>query len=360
MSVRRHLGFGSTPNFNNLYVEVLKNTDNKGRLLYANYDPSLGEPPTEEQVELLKTYTPTMPILTFTGSEKLHGENMAVCYSQGELWVQGRNHIRTILGDQNGMALFVETTKSTWMQLIADITNLHKISTHTHTIVIDCEWAGGNIQKGNAACSGTDKGAYIFDYFRVVCNKTDESETFTTSNLNTYPDNSIYLMSHFGFYETTLDFNNPTECEEKLKVLAESIENSSPIAKFHNKSANVGEGVYLYGTDGTIVYRLKAKGEKHGGKPKQPREQSPISDEHAATLIALAETVTPVWRLTQAITDTNATEMKHLGEVIKWVIADIAKEETPTLVEAQVELKDLSRYVSSIVKTYYQDHLKAY
>ena len=64
--------------------------------------------------------------------------------------------------------------------------------------------------------------------------------------------------------------------------------------------------------------------------------------------------------LRPAITDTNAAEMKHLGAVIKWVIADIAKEETPTLVEAQVELKDLSRYVSSIVKTYYQDHLKAY
>lgn len=90
MSVRRHLGFGSTPSFKNLYIEVLRNTDNKGRLLYANYDPSLGEPPTEEQVELLKTYKPTMPILTFTGSEKLHGENMAVCYSQGELWVQGQ------------------------------------------------------------------------------------------------------------------------------------------------------------------------------------------------------------------------------------------------------------------------------
>ena len=90
MSVRRHLGFGSTPSFKNLYIEVLRNTDNKGRLPYANFDPSLGEPPTEEQVELLKTYKPTMPILTFTGSEKLHGENMAVCYSQGELWDQGQ------------------------------------------------------------------------------------------------------------------------------------------------------------------------------------------------------------------------------------------------------------------------------
>lgn len=361
MSVRRHLGFGSTPSFKNLYIEVLRNTDNKGRLLYANYDPSLGEPPTEEQVELLKTYKPTMPILTFTGSEKLHGENMAVCYSQGELWVQGRNNIRTILGDQNGMALFVETTKSTWMQIIMILEGMFDINTDTHTIVLDCEWAGGNIQKGNAACSGTDKGAYLFKYFRVVSNIDDTYVLHSTSSLS-YPTHNIYNICEFGAYEVNIDFNRPEEMHEMLNKAALSIEANSPIAKYFDKPDNVGEGLYFYSKPDGVhpVYRLKVKGEKHGGKPKQPRDQSPISDEHAAKLIALAETVTPVWRLTQAITDTNAAEMKHLGAVIKWVIADIAKEETPTLVEAQVELKDLSRYVSSIVKTYYQDHLKAY
>ena len=73
MSVRRHLNFGSTPSFQNLYKEINKLTDNKGRLAYANYDPSLGEPPTEEQVELLQNYKCVMPTITFTGSEKLHG-----------------------------------------------------------------------------------------------------------------------------------------------------------------------------------------------------------------------------------------------------------------------------------------------
>ena len=361
MSVRRHISFGSTPNWRNCYAEVKAAQDSAGRLAYANYDPSLGIPPTDEQKELLQSYQPVMPTILFKGSEKLHGENMAVCYSQGEIWVQGRNHIRTVLGDQNGMAAFVEKTKRRWDHIFEELAQVYRINTYEYTIVIDCEWAGGNIQKGNAACSGADKGAYIFDYFRVVNNDTDERQAYSTAGLTVFPEDSIYLMSSFGSYELLLDFNNPEECEQLLNNLVKDIEDNSPIAHYFNKPENVGEGLYLYGSDGNCTYRLKAKGEKHGGKPKEPRKpKQATSPEEVEKLTAIADKVTPTWRLTQAITEVNATEPKHLGEVIKWVIADIAKEELPVLIEADVELKNLSRYISAIVKAYYFDSIKGY
>lgn len=362
MSVRRHLGFGSTPSFQNLYKDVQKNTDTEGRLAYAKYDPSLGEPPTEEQIELLQNYEADMPTLTFKGCEKLHGENMAVCYSQGEMWVQGRNHVRTLLGDQNGMAAFVDSTKSTWMQIFNLLEGKDEINTTTHTIVLDCEWAGGNIQKGNAACSGTDKGAYLFDYYRVVNNEDDEDQTlFPTTGIGYIP-HSIYNMAAFGNFTVTLDFNKPEECENTLKKIAELAEDNSPIAEYFEKPNNVGEGVYLYclAANGYPTYRLKAKGEKHGGKPKVKREQKPMDSELEAKLSALAEEVTPTWRLTQAITETNATEMKHIGEVMKWVNQDIVKEEMPKLEAAEVDPKQLGHFVAAIVKTYYIGYLKQY
>jgi len=102
MKIRRHIKFPDTPWFNKVYIEINKVTDNKARLVYANYDPSPGKPPTEEQIKKLQNYKTNLPILTFTGSEKLHGENCAVCLSNGEMWVQGRKHIRTLLDDQNG------------------------------------------------------------------------------------------------------------------------------------------------------------------------------------------------------------------------------------------------------------------
>jgi len=360
MSVRRHLGFGSTPRFSQLRKEVKGLTDNADRLAYAEYDPSLGVPPTDIQKAKLEEYVTPLPTLTFKGSEKLHGENMAVAYSNGELWVQGRNHVRTLLGDQNGMAHFVETTKSAWLSIISTLQHTYNVNTDTHTIVLDCEWAGGNIQKGNAACSGTDKAAYLFDYFKVVSNEDDSIEYLPTQDVGN-PSIGIYNMASFTQYVIELDFNNPVECEEQLKVLAEQIEDNSPIAKHFDKPANVGEGAYLWSEYNGTMLRLKTKGEKHGGKPKVPRQpKTPLTDSELIAIDALATAVTPVWRLTQAITEANATETKHIGEVIKWVMTDIAKEESEVIAASGIEFKMAQGTVVKIIKDYYFDSIKGY
>jgi len=361
MSARRHIGFGSTPRFSALYKTVKGNTDNKGRLAYAKYDPSLGVPPTEEQIVLLEEYQPLLPVLTFTGSEKLHGENMAVCYSRGELWVQGRNSVRTVLGDQNGMAAFVEGTKSTWMQIFHLLEGIESIDMTTHTVVLDMEWAGGNIQKGNAACSGTDKGAYLFDYFRVISNSDDTEQLFSTSGIS-YPSDRIYNMASFSSFSINLDFNKPDECEEKLEKLALFIEDNSPIATYFNKPDNVGEGAYLYCAEkDKPVYRLKTKGEKHGGKPKKERNSKQgLTTEAKKHLSDIADSVTPVWRITQAITETNSTERKHVGEVIKWVLADVAKEDIDMLAAEKLTIAEIKGFVATIVKDYFFDSIKGF
>jgi len=353
--IKRHIKFPSTSRFEKLYDEVKMLAANKGRLIYANYDPSLGEPPTEEQIEKLQNYKPDMPTLTFCGSEKLHGENMAVCLSNGNLWVQGRNHVRTVLRDQNGMAHFIDEHKDTIFNLFHQIRQGYDVDITTNTIVLDCEWAGGNIQRGNAACSGTDKGMYIFDYVRVVNNDTQETQYLSTEGLKVFPAESIYLMRGFGYYEVILDFNNPQKCEDKLNYLAKEVEDNSPIAKYFNKPDNVGEGLYLYTTYNNELLRLKVKGTKHGGKPKVPREaKHKLSDEESKQLLSVADKVTPAWRITQGITETDATARNHLRSLIKWVIEDIKKEENVD------NIKSISKFVAQIVKDYYFDYLKSY
>jgi len=360
MPINKHHHFGSTPNFNNLYRQVALPV----AFAYMQDNPHLLSPHskqvTADIMNNLIKWLP-MPKLRFIGSEKLHGENCGICYTKGELWINGRNHVRTLLNDQNGMAAALESNKDKWLSIISQLVSKFDIDTSTHTIVIDCEWAGGNIQNGNAACSGTDKGTYIFDYFRVVNNDTSESHFKPTTGLKVYPEDSIYLMSSFSRHAIDLDFNNPIQCEADLKDLAETIEAKSAIANYFNKPDNVGEGAYLWCEYNGTMLRLKTKGEKHGGKPKQPRTPKETkSPEEVKRYEELATAVTPVWRITQAITETNATERKHLGEVIKWVIADVVKEETPKLLEANILIRDLSRYISAEVKDYYFNSLKDY
>lgn len=355
--IKRHIKFPDTPRFSKFYNEILFATDNEGRLKYANYDPQLGIEPTEEQSEKLKNYKPELPILKFIGSEKLHGENMAICYNQGELWVQGRNSIKTVISDQNGMAKFVEEIKLEIIEFMLNFSLENEIDLEANTLVFDCEWAGGNIQKGNAACSNTDKAVYLFDYARVVCNTTNNEIYVSTENW-ARPELNIYNLKAFKKYELTLNLNNPDECEKSIQDLAEYVEENSPIAKYFGQKDNVGEGIYLYTTYNNQLFRLKAKGEKHGGKPKALKKQNEkLDNKEKDRLIALAHKITPVWRITQGIKEVNATKMEQLGTLIGWVIKDIKKEEDLKVIE---ELKYLSSYVSNIVKDYYFDFLKGY
>ena len=109
------------------------------------------------------------------------------------------------------------------------------------------------------------------------------------------------------------------------------------------------------------LYRLKAKGEKHGGKPKTPRQPKvPMTDEQSILYTKLANDVTPVWRISQAITETGATEMKHVGTVIGWIMQDIIKEELDFLVANNVSMKDINRFITPIIKDYYFDSIKGY
>jgi len=357
-SARRHLHYGSIPNWPNFYKQVARMSDNQARYDYASYDPTLGEKPTEAQAKLLQEFKPDMPTIELFGSEKLHGENMAVCYSSGEIWVQGRNSIRTVLGDQNGMAQFVEQHKSTFQTIFDEVAETCYLDTNEVTIVLDGEWAGGNIQRGNAACSGTDKAFYLFDLCRIISNETGEVQSYVSTFGIEHKDHFIYNLAEFGRYNITLDLNDKEGSYTKLEELMLSIEEKSPIAAFFDKPNNVGEGVVFHCVVNDEVLRLKVKGEKHGGKPKTPKDpKRSLTSEQAELLDNMASRVTPVWRLTQAITETNATEMKHMGEVIKWVLKDIVKEDLDLLTEASISLKDARAFIVPIIRDYYTNYL---
>jgi hypothetical protein len=279
---------------------------------------------------------------------------MAVCYSQNQLWIQARNRIVTPEKDQDGMAAYVEKHKDIWLDIIKNL----NLDTEDHTIVIDCEWAGDNINRGNAACSGQDKSAYIFKNFRYVDNRDEKITYISTSKIKSIPNKNIYALANFGEYYMPLDFNQLENYVDFLNNVTAFIEDNSPIATFFGQSDNVGEGlVYTAMYKGQFV-AFKTKGTKHGGKLKKKHNKSKITDETKAVYQDIADKITPEWRLTQGITETKASSIEDTGKLIKWVIADIIKEESHILQENKVTMKDINRYVSKIVVSFFKDYLE--
>jgi len=357
MSVRRHISYGSTSHFRDFRraihndIKYLRNKD-----LFKLLRDEDREPTTEE-LEAINAPV-SLPQVTLTGSEKIHGSFCSVCYSQGEIWIQSRNSIKTVLGDMNGLAQFVKSIEKEVLDLVFKLVEEYNLDLTTHTLALDGEWAGSNIQGKNAACSGVPNSIYLFEHFRVVSNEDNTSELLPTEPLKDLvaETDRVYLVKEFGEYTITLDLSEDNEVNlQKLKELAESIEDNSPVAKYFNKPDNIGEGAVLFTTYNGITYKVKTKADKHAGKAKAPREK--LSDEVLEARSKLAEEVTPAWRIAQGISELGITESKEVGLLIKWVLTDIVKEETLTIEEAGLTLRDINSNVAKTVKDYYFNSL---
>ena len=333
----RHISFEKTPNFKSISHEVM------GKAIF------------DFQVNNQKEYEGEpldLPTVEFHGTEKIHGTNAAVCYNNIDgLWVQSRNNVIKIGEDNCGCAQAVANNEAEWLVLINHILIKHNIDLDAFTLTIYYEWAGGNIQGDNCAVSGSDKKAFIFAYARVSDDEghLDWVDTKGISN----DDCGIHNITDYPSYHITVNFNELERAQELLdSITFKMIEPKSPVGTHFNLD-NVGEGAYYIAKVGTELIRFKHKGDAHGGKPKKKKTQEPINDARVQLLTNVAEQITPVWRLTQGITETGASTMKDFGTLLKWIVADIEKEESHMFVD--IEYKEVHKYVVACVKSYFTE-----
>ena len=150
---KRFITFGSIGQFRNTIKDVEHATK------YLGFD--------EDKQEVIYDRFVAMPTITVTGSEKVHGTNAGVCFSNSlGFWSQSRKNIITPDQDNAGCAFAAYQNESEWMMIIESLAKEHMIDLDLYIISVFYEWSGGNIQK-NSALSGLDKRAMIFQYFKV-------------------------------------------------------------------------------------------------------------------------------------------------------------------------------------------------
>jgi len=131
-----------------------------------------------------------------------------------------------------------------------------------------------------------------------------------------------------------------------------------PVLKFKGNEKTVGEGIVFVCEYKGITYRFKSKGERHANGSK-PKTLSKVDDEKIKSILDVVEKVTPVWRLEQMIEKScdlingGTLDRSKLGDYIRLVINDIIKEDMDILIEANLELKDVSKYISDVSRKYF-------
>tara|TARA_R110000782_G_scaffold54693_2_gene115742 strand:+ start:5563 stop:6621 length:1059 start_codon:yes stop_codon:yes gene_type:complete len=309
-------------------------------------------------------YDPSLPkpVLTFKGTVKLHGTNAAVSFKYGydqegsEYWAQSRENIITPEKDNAGFAFFVESKKEIFKKFAVQIGERNLFDVRSNIVTIYGEWCGGNIQK-NVGISNLPKSFFIFGIkVSPVTDFSDEEENLPPSYWIPYhylssPEDNIYNIDDFPIYSIDIDFNMPQLIQNELSELTIAVEDECPVAKAFGFSG-IGEGIVWSTNVKGIVHRFKVKGEKHSSS--KVKTLASVDVEKLGSIQKFVEYAVTESRFKQSIENVfpndEPIDTKKLGDVIRWVINDVIKEEMDTMVENGIEPKDVNKYVSTKVR----------
>jgi hypothetical protein len=303
-------------------------------------------------------YDPSLPkpVITFKGTVKLHGTNAAVSFNpQDGFWVQSRENIITPEKDNAGFAFFAENNKHAFMRLVHDVSVNEDLDVHKNTITIYGEWAGANIQKGVGICN-IPKSFFIFGVKITPHTNTEEelkeNPAYWVSHSNlSYENHNIYNIEDFQTYEIEIDFNMPQLAQNKLAELTIAVEEECPVAKEFGYSG-IGEGIVWSCEYQGVVHRFKVKGEKHSSS--KVKTLAAVDTEKLNSIKEFVDYAVSESRFNQALENvfpnSEPIDVKKMGDVIRWVVNDIIKEESDTMIDNQLEPKDINKYISAKVR----------
>jgi hypothetical protein len=338
--MQRHIAFPEIGQFNNTCKNVSDLTSYDGKDADGN---------------VIRNYSRLKPTITFTGTVKLHGTNAGVSYNSVDgIWYQSRSNIITPLKDNAGFAFFAESNKEFFIKAISKLAEENNVDLSEFNITVYGEWAGGSIQKG-VGINGMPKRFFVFGAKVSQINPTEDFNNYWI-HYATIEDNEneIYNITQFPTWAIDVDFENAALSQPVLSDLTMKVEEECPVAKFFGVSG-VGEGIVWTANYLGNDLRFKVKGEKHSSS--KVKVLAPVDIEKLNSVNEFVEYALTKSRFDQAIQSVFGIEqeadIKRFGEVLKWLMGDIIKEETDAMKNSGIEPKDITGGVAKIARTWF-------
>lgn len=295
----------------------------------------------DENGEAIYQHLSNYPTLKFQGTVKLHGTNASIVkYSDGRLEYQSRERVLSLEQDNANfmMNMMGKDTSSLFSGIEFD-----------DYCAIYGEWCGGNVQKG-VALNGLPKMFVIFGI------KVDDAWVDLPS-WKYDNENGIYNILQFQTYDIDIDFNNPETIQNKLIEDTLAVEDECPVGKYFGVSG-VGEGiVYKCTTQPDLIF--KSKGEKHS--VSKVKTLNAVDVESIAEIKDFVDSAVTENRLEQGLGYLNEMKIeavpKNTGEFLRWVVTDILKEETDTIVANQFDMKKVKSAIVNKARVWFLNKL---
>ena len=291
------------------------------------------------------------PIIKFRGTIKNHGTNSGICAYKTEngLHFEFQSRERTLSINSDNAGFMISMLRKNYQKLFDNIE-------FNETCVIYGEWIGSGIQK-NVAITQLSKRFIIFAV--RIDDVYQDMENYKHLKIE---EDDIYNILQFETYYVDVDFNMPEIAQNKIVDLTISVEECCPVGKYFGVEG-IGEGIVFEAYYNNNRYIFKSKGEKHAGKSKV-KIINTVDDDRIKLIREIAEKVTPTWRLEQMIElscdlmNGGFLDRTKLGEYLKLVINDVYKEDLDIILDADIEPKEINKYISEIAKNYFFNQQK--
>ena len=333
----------------------------------------------DENGEVIFDRGAKLPILTFIGSEKIHGTQASVCYSIPDgIWYQSRKNIITPENDNMGCAFQADINHAQWKGIIHKLADEYEINLEQNIITIFYEWAGGNIQK-KSALSGLNKSSIIFQYFKVSPNDkieddSDEKAYWLETKFQQFkkldcPYNwadakadNIWNIMDFPYQRIDIDFERPDISQNQMIEMVEELEKSSRVGEQFGIDGNIGEGyVFSCMIDGSLM-RFKVKGEEHSKGTGKVKTLKPVNEEFENKKITFVNDyactesrLQQMW--TELVHENGEVTVKMTGDFLRKVVNDVIKEESDIIAKEGLEPKIINGMISKVARGFFMTKL---
>lgn len=310
------------------------------------------------------------PKLKFIGTTKLHGTNAGIIidFYNETIYFESKETIIYPGKDNAGFAAYLSTIQEEFVNMVVDNLGLNntdfadKSMWEDNILAIYGEWCGGSIQK-KVALNQLEKMFVILTATIRTRGKTESKnlDWFPIDEINKMKltDKKVHNIYDFKTWEIEIDFEKHHESTNSIIDLTLQVEDECPFSKAFGKEG-IGEGIVFTCISrdyDTSEFWFKSKGVKHANS--KVITINPVDSDEVNRLIAIANKITPAWRLEQMFNNTfdiingGVVERSKISNYLKAVVDDVIKEEQITLQEENVTIKELTKYIGKISTNYF-------
>ena len=276
----------------------------------------------------------------FIGTAKIDGSNCSLVEKNKVRSYQSRNNIITIDNDHLKFAAFAESKIGAFDSLYDKIYSWYDYN-QDYVYVIYGEYFGKNIQR-DLAVSQVKRSFAIFD---VIIFTSDNFIYLPPDKLELLNDhaNRIYNVYEFGTFNLKINLDNLDEANAILETNTLQVGKQCPVGKYFGIEGR-GEGVVYSCYDPLLKFKVKT-------------DESSVVYRHEKNLAKVEETkniqefidysVTEN-RLNQGLTEIfngKKIDESDVPDFIRWVVADVLREEDLTIQTNNLDLRRLKKAI---------------